>query len=156
MNIIQSGVQQTLKNVLRGITPVASMWDTDPTLLTNCTDGNLSTVTGTGSKIMAAAGNFGYLVFDLGTIKTVLIGGRFGLWSTTGTVTIFVDVSDDNITYINAYSSITGATSVAESKKDTDNSALVNGRYIRLRWYVNAAATAYANIYEVAAWELTL
>lgn len=141
------------QNILRGIVPVASVWDVDPTNLQNCTDGDFATVTGTGSKVMGGAGTYGYLLFDLGSQKTILFALRAGLWSTAGIVASYIDSSDDDITY--RLSDRTLAYFSAAAEKITDSSAqILTGRFFRLRMSVSAAATCYAKIYEVAAWEL--
>ena len=144
-----------LNNVLRGILGVASGWDTDPTNLANMTDGDLATVTGTGSKVVWVAEDYGRIVFDLGSIKTVLVGGRVGIWSTAGGITAYVESSDDNVNWKRTYVAVFWAYSSGEYVIYTQGH-LATGRYIQIRFYVDAAATAYAKIYEVMAWELTI
>ena len=142
-------------NILRGIVPVASIWDTDPTDLENCTDGNVNTVTGTGSNVMAAAGTYGNIIFDLGSVKTVLVGIRAGIWSTASNTLVYIAASDDNITYRENTTSIINKATVVELVSDS-HSAILTGRYVRTRFYLTGIGTAYAKIYEVAAWELTI
>ncbi len=143
------------RNVLRGLIPTASVWGTDPTDLQNTTDGNFATVTGTGSKIMAGAGYYGYLTWDLGRIATVAVAARLGLWSTAGTGTCYLNSSDDNFTYRLSGAYGESVTSAAEVIRETITK-IVTGRYIQITFAVSAAATAYAKIYEVAAWELAI
>jgi len=144
-----------LNNVLRGILGVASGWGTDPANLENMTDGDIDTVTGTGEKVMGGAGSYGYLTFDLGSIKTVLIGCRVGLWSSAGTAYFYPQESNDLATWRMLTTNVANITSATE-KVVPVLSPVLNGRYIRFQFYVNTAATAYAKIYEVAAWELKL
>lgn len=148
-------------NILRGIVPVASVWGTDPTNLQNCTDGDMSTVTGIGSKVMGGAGQYGQLVFDLGIIKTVLLAGRIGLYSTAATTTCNIQSSDDNITYTGLGTQgdtyfTAGVTSGTEKIMDATYGLILTGRYAKLAFYVNGAATANAKIYSVMAYELGL
>lgn len=140
-------------NVLRGIVPTATTWDTDPTSLANCTDGDHTTVTGTGSKVMGAAGYVGYLNFDLGSIKTFIFGGKVGLWSTAGSVSMYVTVSDDDITYSNNTAVVMIVTTTTELAGFI-LSKIFTGQYIRLSFYAGSAATANAKIYEVMAYEV--
>lgn len=159
-NMPQISPGNILNNVLKGKLGIASVWDTDPTDLVNMTDGNITTVTGTGTKAILAAGDIGIVTFDLGSIKTVLVGARVGLWRSAGTIYIGVEVSDDNINWIaymvgtvGLYSQASGAAAEALRQLLT---TIVTGRYIRLRVYLNAAGTGNVKIYEVMAWELTI
>ena len=141
-------------NALRGILGVASGWGTDPTNLANATDGDIDTVTGTGNKIMAGAGTCGYIKFDLGSVKTALVGGKIAIWSTAGTIYMYIDQSVDDITWYLSGQPVLGRV-VADENIAPPPPVLVTMRYFRLRFYVNAASTIYAKIYEVMAWELT-
>jgi hypothetical protein len=154
-----------LPNVFRGITPTVSGWDTAPTTLGNITDGDLSTVTGTGSKNMGAAGDYGYVVFDLTTTKTVMVGGRVGVWNdgTQRVTKVFAESSDDNVTYRGPTGKNSGTGGLGYNQDQTtelifDGAAtILTGRYIRLRFWVSGAAnTANAKIYEVYGYEMSL
>lgn len=140
-------------NILRGIVPTASIWDTAPTNLANATDGDFATVTGTGSKAMSGAGTFGYITVDIGSVKTVLIGARIGIWSTAGNIYVNIDSSDDGVTYRAYPNSIALRSSTSELIIDIISS-IVNGRYIRFQFYTNAVCTANAKLYEIMGWEM--
>jgi len=142
-------------NILKGLLGVAADWGTDPTDLENATDGDLAIVTGTGVTIKGAGGTYGTLTFDLGSIKTVLLSGRFGLWSTASTTRILAESSDDNITYRSDWTNLCDITTTAEKVIDS-KATILTGRYARIKFHVNAAATANAKIYEVMAWKLTI
>ena len=142
-----------LNNILKGKLGVASVWGTDPANLENMTDGDIDTVTGTGEKVMGAAGFYGYIAFDLGSIKTVLLGARVGMWCTTGSVYVYAQSSNNNINWKSAGVTLAAITSVGEYIADIQGHVL-NGRYIRLAFSVSTASTAYAKIYEVMGWEL--
>ena len=144
-----------LNNILKGKLGVASVWDTDPANLENMTDGDLATVTGTGSKVMGAGGSYGHITFDLGSVKTVLVGGKVGIWSTAGNIYCVLEQSDNNITWNGDNGTALNYTTLVE-QVSAFRTHLVTCRYFRLRFYVTAASTAYAKIYEVMAWELTL
>lgn len=144
-------------NVLRGVLGVSSIFTTAPTNLANMTDGDHSTVTGTGTKVMGGAGNFGAITFDLGSITMVIIGARVGIWSSAASAFMFFESSDDNVTWTSTGIEDSGiqAANIAEQISDS-LVAILRGRYVRLRFYVTGAATANAKIYEVYGWKLTI
>lgn len=101
---IKGGIVFTLQNLVKGVLPIAiaSSWDTPPTNLANATDGNIDTVTGTGTSTgKGIYGNYGVISFDLGSVKNILVGGKVGLWATTGSSEIYVQASADNIHFYN-------------------------------------------------------
>lgn len=144
-----------LMNILRGILPVASGWTTAPTDLANVTDGDIATVTGTGSKNIAAGAVVGYLTFDLGSVKTCIVGARCGVWSATGNSQLFIDSSDDDLTYRQNGNTVIYRASVAEAVVDAI-ATVVTGRYIRLRFVGSTATTYNVKIYEAYAHEVAL
>jgi len=146
-----------LQNVLRGNVPTfGGFSDVNPSNLQNATDGDTASATGVGQKVMATAGIFGSITFDLGTQKTILVYGRINIYSSAGTQQVFVETSDDNITW-RTYPSAAYTKATASSANIIELLAtIVSGRYMRLNLYVNAAATCYTAIHEIAAWELRL
>ncbi len=130
-----------------------------PTNLVNATDGSFSTVTGTGTINAGAAMFYGHLIFDLGAVKTFIIGGRVGIWSSANIVYAVIQVSDDNNDYHHDASSPSTTYSAAGTTTTERVMHLTtrayNGRYIKISFYVSgAAATVNAKIYEVMAYEL--
>ncbi len=147
------------KNILKDL-PVtkitASGFDTAPTNLRACVDGDYSVATGQGSKNQSGAGYYGYITFDLGSVKLVEIAGRVGIWSAAGAVQVSVDSSDDNSTWRTGTIAQATATSVTEAVRELVG-AITMGRYIRLAFYVGASAnTANCKVYEITAHERTL
>ena len=137
-------------NVLRGVLGVSSVFTTAPTNLANMTDGDLASVTGTGTKVMGAAGNWGIITFDLGTVQTVLMGARVGMWTSASSAFMLFKSSDDNISWTATGIEDSAVMSGAAAEQISDSlSAILTGRYVRLRFYVAAAATVNAKIYEV-------
>lgn len=137
------------------ITPTVSGFDTDPTDLGNVTDGDLTTASATGSKVMGASGVYGYLIFDMGSAKNVIISAKVGIWSTASTTSAYLETSPDGTNWVTV-----GANTIrpaGTSASEVINSVLINGvhtRYFRIRFSVGAAATAYAKIYTVTAYAL--
>jgi hypothetical protein len=134
----------TNANRIAGKTPVASVWDTNPTNLANSTDGDWTTSTGTGTKSMTAAGVFGQLVWDMGATYNVQVRGLVGIGhSTGGSVTIFVDFSTDNLNWTKA------AQYYGQCLIEWINTTIAynlgpvfgRGRYVRLRWNCADAGT---------------
>ncbi len=144
-----------LNNILKGKLGVASGWGTAPTNLENATDGNVDTVTGEGSTVLAAAGYYGNVTFDLGIRKNVMVSAWVGTRSTAGTISVYLAHSPDNTTWYQNYYGMAQTLNTPE-QITSPNMQFVSDRYIRLRFYVNAACTAYARLYEVAAWELVI
>lgn len=146
------------RDALRGVTPTQDTWTTAPTSLGNCTDGDPSTVTGTGSKTLIAAGNYGILYFDMGVAKTVIVGAKLGLWSTDNSVYVKIEQSEDGISYPNTAVDVVGVLSTTEVVINTI-AVLVTTRYFRLRFYLagsDGSTGCNAKIYEVVATEMSL
>lgn len=144
-------------NVLRGILGVASVFGVNPANLANMTDGDLASVTGTGSKVMGAQGNWGTITFDLGSVMTVLMGARIGMWTSASNAFVFFESSDNNINWTATGIEDSVVQSVAAAEQISDSlSQILTGRYFRLRFFVFAAATVNAKIYEVYGWKLTI
>jgi hypothetical protein len=140
-------------NILRGLTPIANTFDTNPSNLERITDGDLSTETGVGSKVMSGAGNFGYIKFDLGTPKTVLFGGRVSAHASTGTVNIFAERCDDDVNYTgftsNIYTNSTNAKTIRGLLP-----VIMTGRYIQIRLNATAASTCSFSGFQLFAYDL--
>lgn len=142
------------RNVLRGVVPTQDTFTTIPTNLERCTDGDYTTATGAGSKVMDGSGTFGNLIFDMGSIKTVLVGARVGMWADKGTTTLYISGSDDNITYRVISNSSQSHTATSESIRDGSFPTIFNCRYIRLTFSTSTASTPQMKIYQVTAHEL--
>lgn len=106
---------------------------------------------------MGASGDWGYLTFDMGSIKTILIGARVGLWCSANAVYGFFEASDDGASWKptgvedSAMYSNTAAESVTDSLAQ-----IVTGRYVRIRFWCSGAATCNTKIYEVYAFPLAI
>lgn len=143
------------RNVLRGIVPTADTFDTAPSDLAKCTDGNPLTDTGEGTKVTSAGGVYGNLTFDLGGLKTVLCSGKVGIRSSTSSIYGMAYISyDGGNTYIPVQPAIVATTT---STTNTDRwiiPFIITADHLRLTFNVNAAATAYAKVYEMSAYEI--
>lgn len=123
--------QSFYRNFCLGLTPtLAGNWTTAPTNLTNATDGDLTTSTGTGTIINNQGGE---LVIDLG-INTLLYGAyaKVGIWGNgSDTVTAYLEVSKDNSSWTELNNSAT--TSATESVVELIGSNFQHWRYIKVR-----------------------
>jgi len=161
-DIGSAGLAVKQKNRLRGITPTSSVFGTAPTTLSNVTDGDFSTVTGTGSTNAGGAGDYGILTFDMAASYTVLMGGRVGLWAASSRVVeVFLESSDDNVTWrtnaglVGLVNASAYMTSPAGEIIADIAPVVLTGRYVRARFWVNGASnTANAKIYEMFAFDL--
>jgi len=133
------------------IVPTADTFDTNPTNLERTTDGNFDTATGDGSKVLGGAGTVGQLIYDLGSVKTVTVGGKVGLSQNgSATVRVLVDSSQNGLDYINS-TSILFSTTLTSNRIEELLAQTVTGRYIRIRIYSTAACTAVAKFYQIFA-----
>jgi len=142
------------KNAAKGITPVASGWDTPPSDLEKATDGDPDTVTGTGQTTTGAGADYGYIELDLGLDGVYLVGAKIGVWSDASYVRVYIESKPDGINWQPAQSwYIIGAFTTSEDIFNAGG-VVISGRHIRFRFYVAAATTAYAKIYEIWAYKL--
>lgn len=143
------------KNVARGITPTVSDWDTSPSNLERVTDGDLSTVTGTGQTTLGAAGTAGILKIDFDRPVTGFVIPYFGYWTDGVTGRVYLDqYVNGSLYYATLDFTNTGATT--EQKKAGFVSYLTESDAIRFRFYLSSAGTLYAKFYEVAVFEVVL
>jgi len=140
-------------NRLKGITPTLTGWGTSPAQLGNATDDDWSTSTTTGSKVLGAAGEVGTIDFDLGAPRSVLFFYKVGLWSTAGTMYTANRWSNDGVTWysVSGYYTINVATTSEQIRMPIVE--FIRARFVRIRFYVSAAATGYAKLYEAQALE---
>lgn len=145
---------QPPSNKLQGLLGVAdATWGVAPNGLANVTDGNRDTYSGTGTKTVSGAGNLGYITFDLGSVKTILVGGKFGIWSTANGITCFLQVSNTDSNYRTTATLINGSTNTSEAVIEA-TPAIVTTRYLKLRFYASGAMDANVKLYELGAWDL--
>jgi len=145
-----------LRNILRGIVPTAdATWGTAPTNLANVTDEDLTNFTGTGSKIIGGGGDIGSIRFDLGFVPTrpIIITGKIGIWSSAGTMAVYVDESEDGNAFTPSGVASMNKTQSIESPLGF-SPIIIYTRYFRLRSYLNAAATGNARFYGVQGYSL--
>lgn len=151
---ITGGIVFTLQNLVKGVLPVASSWDTPPTNLANATDGDINTVTGTGTSTgKGSFGTYGIIRFDLGSVKNVLIGGKVGIWSSAiGSSEVYVQASTDGINFYP-----TNALIITFFNVELIcwlSSSNVVGRYIEFILTSDSNTTVNMNIYELMVYDL--
>lgn len=86
MKIRQSPSRVT--NRLKGLIPTLYNFTTDPTNLANVTDEDWTTVSGTGVRICTAGYEVVQIRYDLGSVRTVLLCAKVGIWATAGAVQV--------------------------------------------------------------------
>jgi hypothetical protein len=150
---ITGGIVFTLQNLVKGVLPVASSWDVDPTNLANATDGDINTSTGTGTSTgKGAFGTYGIISFDLGSVKNVLIGGKVGIWSTIGDSEVYVQASTDGINFYTTSTLLTKFNNV--EKIGWLMSTNIVGRYIEFILTSDSNTTVNTKIYELMLYDL--
>jgi hypothetical protein len=144
------------RNILRGLTPVATGFDTPPSDLPNSTDGNPNNPSGVGTTVKSAGAETGYIAFDLGSIKTVLVGCRIGMWATASVNNALYIDSKESVTYYNQPASAITTISTSNTNIREATPVLVTGRYIRFRFWGSATSETTFSIqpYEFYAYEL--
>lgn len=142
-----------LINKAAGILPVATIWDTVPTSLENTTDDNWSTHTGTGQKILGAAGDVGHLTLTLPTYSAYLVFAILSLWSSASQLSVraysLLDGSTQSYSGINIMTKTITTETLAVTIP-----AIIVGTSFRLTVYANGACTANAKFYEIFAFDL--
>lgn len=136
-------------NKLAGILGVASVFDTNPTLLERCTDADYTLWTGEGIKSLAGVnGEVGRIVFDMGANYPVCVL----VWlnphraSGDGTITLSLESSSDGITYAGGVSA--GISGIAGDLLRDSYPGFCYGRYIRLR-FTTASVTVNPSVFHV-------
>lgn len=147
------------RNVLRGIVPTASGWDTPPSDLANLTDGDHTTTTGVGTKTTTGASQvIGTLSFDLGNVKKFLFGATFSCWSNTGSIFGYVEYSINGSRWYNPHGGAQGRTWIQTSESAASVYKFppydLQTRYLRLTFYSSAALNGNIRGLEVSGYEL--
>ena len=144
-----------LINAAFGILPVASFWDTAPTNLLNCTDNNLNSVTGTGTSTVGAAAIFGRLSISLPSSDIYLLGGKVGVWSSTGAITIRWESTPDGIT--SAFNGVAALSNISTTEQVLNIiPIIINGNIFNISFRAGSALTGNVKIYELWAFFLGL
>lgn len=141
------GINYPKINRIAGITPtIPSVWNVDPTNLTNITDYNFSNFTGTGT--VAASGDAKDIEFDALAAYTVTqIVVKLSTYSSTGNVRLWVGTSTPTYTggIPNNMTEITGAgTYITTTTDRVFILASVSIRYIVLSFPSTAGTSTFA------------
>jgi len=143
-------------NRLRGVIPTADTFDTNPSNLERCTDGDWNNPTGTGTKTTVAAGNIGRLFFDLGRVYNFHLRLKVGMWRDAGSLHLYIYHSEDGVTYRAASERPIATSAAAAEQIRFCHIEFVRTRYLRLDFYGTVAMTGNVKIYEVEALDLGL
>lgn len=143
------------RNVLLGITPTQDTFTTPPSNLSNITDGNPDTTTGTGTKTLSGGAVVGQLFLDVGSTKKIILTMKADIWSSANHVTGWVDFSTDGNTYkSNGLPIIDSNYNTQENSIKTSLAQYVQSRYIRIRFYAHGACDASVKIYDISGYEV--
>jgi len=121
-------------NLLDGLTPTFTGWNTDPGTNADLVDELTDTLTTSGVQTNATTST---IIYDLGSSKRI-IGWLFRGVVVTAT-TFYLNISDDNVTYY----------SIANYTTTTTERQIVGigkGRYIQARFSSAAAGNTIANL----------
>jgi hypothetical protein len=138
-------------NLLLGQTPTLEVWDNNPTSPGNATDGVEANITGWGDKALGGAGEVGRFVFSFPDQKRVVAAARVGVKTSAGNISGKWQWSNDAASWSDISDSLS-ASGAAETLLFMQ-SRIVNAKYLRLTFSVDAAATGYARLYEAYALE---
>lgn len=140
-----------LHNSARGVVPTFTGFsDANPADLANATDGDPDTFTSTATKILASSGEMGTLIFDLGRSSRWLIFLKVGLWSSAGSVQVYIKSNEQSV-----YERVMGSVTSASELKPVCLSPILVGQVVTLQAYGTAASTANFRLYEFAAYEVS-
>lgn len=120
------------------------------------TDGLTNTSMDTLIKDVTGNATLGDVIYDLGSVKTVEVGGQVGLWVSTGTGTIYVYIDSSETSpssgFINPTRDAANVGATSETKRRLDPQILT-GRYIKLRatYSGSTACRCNVNLYELFA-----
>jgi len=133
-------------NRLAGIIPTFDTFDTDPSSPANMTDGDWTTESGEGVKTLAAAGVIGNIKFDLGAAYPVLVLIHMNVHrdSGDGSISVYIGISDDGITYADTPAVMSG---VVANLYRAIIATFGYSRYYRIR--INAVGTTGSSVYHV-------
>lgn len=96
MTLYADGIgTELLWDLIAGVTPTYTDWDTDPTDGANITDGDVTTACTTGSKVCGGAWQYAYIEWDLGAHTKFLVTGYGGSTATAGIPYIYPYVRYD-------------------------------------------------------------
>ena len=95
MNTLEDTVydnDRKMTDLIVGVAPTYSGWDVDPTDGADITDGSITTVCSTGSKVCSAGWEYAYIEWDLGVHTRFLVTGFGGNTATAGTPYMYLGV----------------------------------------------------------------
>jgi hypothetical protein len=142
-------------NRLAGITPTYTSWTINPSQGANSTDGDWSTATGFGAKNVSSSTELGTFTYDLGAVYSLEVYGKFGFYSNTSSVNIYIQYSTNGVSYVAATSAaITGGSATSE-RVTFSMMVFVQTRYLRFQFYSGGQEAGFGQIYEVQAIDMS-
>jgi hypothetical protein len=145
--------REPLVNSLKGLQPIFSGFDTNPSSPENITDGDLNTVTGTGIRVIGASTEFAHIEYTLPVKALYLVFGKIGIWSSVGTFSIRLYSMPNDVTYQWSGTPILTRTTTTEAVHNV-LSSILSGDMIRFTCNSGAAGTYNIKIYELAAYKI--
>jgi len=139
--------KSTLINRVKNATPTFGVFDTNPANPELITDGDMDTESGEGVKTLAAPGDVGTIIFDMGAAYPVLVLIHMNVHRASGDGTLYavIDRSDDNFATWAASSSI--GTAISSDAYRGWLAIFLYARYFRIR--VVASSTTVSSVYNV-------
>lgn len=95
-------------------------------------------------------GTAGYVTFDIGTPKTLILAAKVGISTDAGSTTVYLDAGETT-----GYAGSASQSSSASSETiKIINLPGVYARYIRLRAYTSQAATPTVKVYQIVGYDI--
>lgn len=142
------------RNIARGILPVATNFDADPANLAKATNDDPNDPTGIATTNIGAAGVFGNITLDFGSVKTAILSVIVDTWASASNPEIYICSSNDGVNFYYPLAPMGSSRQAAESIPISYPTVSFHARYLRLMYYNGAAANCYTKIYEIIALEV--
>jgi len=139
-------------NPARPIIPTFDTATTEPTDLNKITNGNPDDCCTEAAKTMLAAGVFTNFYFDLGSVLKFNLAAKIAMWSSSGTVRLYLKSAgeDHNYTNVNFGNIITQATGTSRTTNtDYCIHRVINARYLQLQFYVTETSLGHVELYDM-------
>jgi len=146
---------RSIPNIASQCTLSVDGWDNSPSDLEKAVDGDFETATTAGSTTLDGEGYYGYLNVTMPEKGVYLVGLKCSQWCTAGNPSVSVWIIRGGEWSFTGL--VIGTTPTpTEEKIRSGNLAIlvVDADEVRFGFKVNAAATAYAKIYEVVVFKL--
>lgn len=125
-----------------------------PINLSNTTDGDVTTFAGVGVVQNASATEVGIYTFNLGSVKTVAISVRAGIWASASSISIQLADFTDGVNHPTVGNTNIISTTVSGELIYHSLTGIITTQFFNIRCVNGAANTIFVKLYEVKAYEL--